>query len=86
MFHDYTTIASESRYKGMKGELIKTLSYEQILQRLLTVLAKVEEGNISEYLVKEMEKLSVISIEQRKSLKKYRAIWKIQYRYNLTWI
>ena len=72
LFGDCTTIASESRYKAIKGKWIKTLTPKQMSQRLSRALAQVKAGNT--YLKicwTKSGKLYVLYIEQKKLRNKY---------------
>ena len=53
-FDDYSTIASEARYKAVKGERIKILTVKQMYQILPVTLAQVIASNISEISLNEI--------------------------------
>ena len=52
-----------------------------MLQRVPIVLAQAKLGNGSEDLVTEVREIVYFLLEKRKSPKKYKIIWLIQYRY-----
>ena len=53
-FDDYSTIASEARYKAIKGERIKILTVKQMYQILPVTLAQAIASNISEISLNEI--------------------------------
>ena len=53
-FDDYSTIASETRYKAIKGERIKILTVKQMYQILPVTLAQAIASNISEISLNEI--------------------------------
>ena len=57
MFHDYSEIVSEAKYKREDGEGLKILAPKETLQRLTIALVQVKAGNISENLLNEIIKI-----------------------------
>ena len=53
-FDDYSTIASEAKYKAIKGERIKILTVKQMYQILPVTLAQAIASNISEISLNEI--------------------------------
>ena len=51
LFNEYSSIASESKYKTKYGECLKILNPKQMLQRLPMALAQVKVGNTFENLL-----------------------------------
>ena len=51
LFNEYSSIASESKYKIKYGECLKILNPKQMLQRLPMALAQVKVGNTFENLL-----------------------------------
>ena len=47
LFNEYSSIASEAKYKTKYGECLKILNPKQMLQRLPMALAQVKVGNTS---------------------------------------
>ena len=72
LFDDYSTIASEAKYKTIHGEGIKILTPKQMLRRLPIALSQ-EAGNTSENLLNDICQIIqyILCIEQMKLLKKY---------------
>ena len=61
--------AEELKEQGRTG--LKILTPKQMLQRLPIALARVKTGNNSQNLLNEIDKFSVLCINQKKLLKKY---------------
>ena len=57
LFNNYSSIVSEANQKVKHGEGLKILGPQQILQRLLIVLAQVKPNNTSENLLNEMRQI-----------------------------
>ena len=55
--NDYSSIASETKYKIKYGEGLKMLTPKQMLQRLPIALARVQGGNTSENLLNEIRQI-----------------------------
>ena len=55
--NDYSSIASETKYKIKYGEGLKMLTPKQMLQRLPIALAQVQGGNTSENLLNEIRQI-----------------------------
>ena len=51
LFNEYSSIASEAKYKTKYGECLKILNPKQMLQRLPMALAQVKVGNTFENLL-----------------------------------
>ena len=54
LFNDYSSIASEAKYKIKNGEGLKMLTPKQMLQRLPIALAQIKAGSTSENLLNEI--------------------------------
>ena len=57
LFNNYSSIVSEANQKVKHGEGLKILGPQQILQRLLIVLAQVKPNNTSENLLNEIRQI-----------------------------
>ena len=57
LFNDYSSIASEPKYKEKHGEGLKILTPKQMLLRLPIALAQVKAGNTSENLLNKIRKI-----------------------------
>ena len=68
-FNDYSSIASETKYKIKYGEGLKILTPKQMLQRLPIALAQVKAGNISENLLNEIRQI-IYSLYRAKEITK----------------
>ena len=73
LFNDYSKIESESIYRSKhdenKGKGLKTLTPQQMLQRLPIAIAQVKAGNNSESLLNEIRQI-VYSLYQSKQITK----------------
>ena len=69
LFNDYSSIASEAKYKSIHGEGLKILTPKQILQRLPIALAQVKAGNTSENLLNEIRQI-IYSLYRAKEITK----------------
>ena len=68
-FNDYSSIASETKYKIKYGEGLKILTPKQMLQRLPIALAQVKAGNTSENLLNEIRQI-IYSLYRAKEITK----------------
>ena len=57
LFNDYSSIASEAKYKIKNGEGFKMLAPKQMLQRLPIALAQIKAGSTSENLLNAITQL-----------------------------
>ena len=57
-FDDYSTVASESKFKATHGKGLKMLIPKQMFQRLPIVSAQVKAGNASENLLNEIRQIT----------------------------
>ena len=57
LFNDYSSIASEAKYKIKNGEGLKMLTPKQMLQRLPIALAQIKAGSTSENLLNAITQL-----------------------------
>ena len=65
-------MVSEAKNKTKnEGKGLKILTSKQLLQRLPIALAQVKAGNNSEDLLMKSDKLFILCINQKKSLKNY---------------
>ena len=69
MFHDYSRIVSEAKYKTKYGERLKILTPKQMLQRLPIAVAQVKAGNTSENLLNEIRQI-IYSLYRAKEITK----------------
>ena len=67
LFSDYSSIASEVKYKEKYGEGLKILSPKQMLQRLPIVLAQVKAGSTSENLLNELRQILYFFVSKKDS-------------------
>ena len=58
LFHDYSRIVSEAKYKTKYGERLKILTPKQMLQRLPIAVAQVKADNTSENLLNEIRQIT----------------------------
>ena len=70
-FRDYSFVLSGSEYKAKYGRSLKILTPEQILQKLLILLAQVKAGNTFENLLNEMRQIIYFLYWAKELLKKY---------------
>ena len=70
-FRDYSFVLSGSEYKAKYGRSLKILAPEQILQKLLILLAQVKVGNTFENLLNEMRQIIYFLYWAKELLKKY---------------
>ena len=69
MFHDYSRIVSEVKYKTKYREGLKILTPKQMLQRLPIAVAQVKAGNTSENLLNEIRQI-IYSLYRAKEITK----------------
>ena len=69
LFCGYTEVASEARYRVIKGQVIKIITPKQILQRLFVALVPVETENTSQNLLSQIC-LIICSLYQSKEITK----------------
>ena len=81
LYGDYSTVASEAKYKTIHGQEIKILTPKQMLQRLPITFAQVKVGTTSENLLNKIRQI-IYSLDQSKEITKYTTILQIQSRYN----
>ena len=86
LFNDYSSIASEAKYKIKNGEGFKMLAPKQMLQRLPIALAQIKAGSTSENLLNEITQI-IYSLCRAKEIteKVYNNIMnstKVQYKMN----
>ena len=70
-YDDYSLMVSEAKNKATIGTGLKILTPKQMLQRLPIALAQVKASNNSENLLREIRKIVILCINQKKSLKKH---------------
>ena len=86
LFNDYSSIASEAKYKIKNGEGLKMLTPKEMLQRLPIALAQIKAGSTSEYLLNKITQI-IYSLCRAKEIteKVYNNIMnstKVQYKMN----
>ena len=69
LFNEYSSIASEAKYKLKYGESLKILTSKQMLRRLPMALAQVKAGNTSGNLLNEIKQI-VYSLYRAKEITK----------------
>ena len=69
LFNEYSSIASEAKYKLKYGESLKILTSKQMLRRLPMALAQVKAGNTSGNLLDEIRQI-VYSLYRAKEITK----------------
>ena len=69
LFNEYSSIASEAKYKLKYGESLKILTSKQMLRRLPMALAQVKAGNTSGNLLNEIRQI-VYSLYRAKEITK----------------
>ena len=57
LFNEYSSIASEAKYKLKYGECLKILTSKQMLRRLPMALAKIKAGSTSGNLLNEIRQI-----------------------------
>ena len=57
LFHDYSSIVSETKCKSIHGEGLKILTPEEIFLRLPTAFARVKAGNTTENVLNEIRQI-----------------------------
>ena len=86
LFNDYSSIASEAKYKIKNGEGLKMLTPKEMLQRLPIALAQIKAGSTSENLLNKITQI-IYSLCRAKEIteKVYNNIMnstKVQYKMN----
>ena len=57
LFNDYSSIASETKYKIKYGECLKILTPKQMIQRITIAIVQVKVGNTSDNLLNEIRQI-----------------------------
>ena len=57
LFHDYSSIVSETKCKSIHGEGLKILTPKEIFLRLPTAFAQVKAGNTTENVLNEIRQI-----------------------------
>ena len=57
LFHDYSSIVSETKYKSIHGEGLKILTPKETFLRLPTAFAQVKAGNTTENVLNEIRQI-----------------------------
>ena len=66
LFNDYSSIASEAKYKAKQWKGLKISSPKQMLQRLPIALTQVKAGNTSENLLNEIKQIMYSLYREKK--------------------
>ena len=69
LFNNYSSIASEAKYKAKHGKGLKILSHKQMLQRLPIAPGQVKAGNTSENLLNQIRQI-IYSLYRAKEITK----------------
>ena len=69
LFNDYSSIASEAKYKSIHGEGLKILTPKQMRQRLPIALAQVKAGNTCENFLNDIRQV-IYSLHRAKKITK----------------